>query len=512
MDDLGKIRATVSQFLTLRRTFVLVVFAGIFAFCTRAATDPDLWWHLSTGKLIVHSGGVPHTDPFSYSCAGQPWVAHEWLSEVFIYGVYRLARWSGLIVAFATATLGGFLFLYLRCPGKPYLAAALTLFGLFACSPVLGVRPQMLSFLLVSVLLWILERSEANRKSLWWIPFIFVLWVNLHGAYAAGVLILMIFTLAAFAHSWRAHDSWRLFIVLLITLIGIAVNPNGLRMYSYPFEVIHSASMQNYIAEWFSPDFHKLAYAPFMILILALVVAFALSPQKPSTRDLVLLLGTLWAALASVRHIPLFVLISIPVLARCLRALNWPGEKWADTHDRRNISLVRSSFHATFVLIAVLFASAQVTKVCNTQKAGQDRLYPSGAVAFLKSHTLPPNVFGYYDWGGYLIWSLYPEQRVYIDGRADVYGDSIFRQFSDTYQLRHDWRRGLLGACTVVVPTSSALAAGLRVDNNWFTSYADEKAAVFQARYSESDRRCAPVSTIRSGNFTPAPSPKDARI
>jgi len=90
--------------------------------------------------------------------------------------------------------------------------------------------------------------------------------------------------------------------------------------------------------------------------------------------------------------------------------------------------------------------------------------------------------------------------------------DSIFRQFSDTYQLRHDWRRGLLGACTVVVPASSALAAGLRVDNNWFTSYADEKAAVFQARYSESDRRCAPVSTIRSGNFTPAPSPKDARI
>ena len=160
----------------------------------------------------------------------------------------------------------------------------------------------MLSFLLVSVLLWILERSEANRKSLWWIPFIFVLWVNLHGAYAAGVLILMIYTLAAFAHSWRSHDSWRLFIVLLISLIGIAVNPNGVRMYSYPFEVIHSASMQNYIAEWFYPDFHKLAYAPFMMLILAFVVAFALSPHKPSTRDIVLLSGTLWAALVRSAH------------------------------------------------------------------------------------------------------------------------------------------------------------------------------------------------------------------
>ena len=249
-----------------------------------------------------------------------------------------------------------------------------------------------------------------------------------------------------------------------------------------------------------------------MILILALVVAFAVSPHKPSTRDLVLVLGTQWAALASVRHIPLFVLISIPVLARSLGALNRPGEKWAERQHRRSMSLPRLTIHATFVLIAVLFASAQVTKVCKTQKTSQELLYPSGAVAFLKSHTLPPNIFGYYDWGGYLIWSLYPEQRVYIDGRADVYGDSIFRQFSDTYQLRHDWQRGLFGACTVVIPTSSALAAGLGLDNNWFASYADEQATVFQARYSDYDRRCAPVSTIRSGNFTPAPSPKDARI
>jgi hypothetical protein len=279
------IPAIVSQFFTLRRTFAFVVFVCIFAFSARTATDPDLWWHLSTGKLIVETGKVPRTDPFSYSRKGQLWVAHEWLTDVLIYEVYRFAHWAGLIVLLSGITTLAFLFLYLRCVGKPYWAATLTLLGVFASSPVMGVRPQMLSLFLASLLLWLLDGSRGNPRRLWWIPPIFVLWVNLHAGYAVGIAILMVFATtsvgASSTHANSASGRWRLIAVLIASLVAVLLNPHGARMYSYPFEVLQSTSMQNQIAEWFSPNFHQLAYFPLMLLLLAVALVLALSPRKP---------------------------------------------------------------------------------------------------------------------------------------------------------------------------------------------------------------------------------------
>ena len=189
----GDIREVVSCLLQTRRVFVIILALGLFTMAARAATDPDLWWHLRTGQLIVQNHEVFHADPYSYTRFGQPWVDHEWLSQVLIFGLYRLAGWGGLIVGFGAVIAAAFLVVFLRCPGRPYVAGVITLLGAFASAPSWGVRPQMLTLLLASLLLLILERSYQRPRLLWWTPPLMLLWVNLHAGYAVGLALMVLF-------------------------------------------------------------------------------------------------------------------------------------------------------------------------------------------------------------------------------------------------------------------------------------------------------------------------------
>src|ERR1700692_3917901 len=128
--------------LQTRRVFLTILFLGLFAMAARNVTDPDVGWHLKTGQYIAEHKAVPHSDLFSFTCAGKAWVAHEWLTELVLYEIQCVAGWSGLIVIFAAILSAAFFLLYLRCGPAPYVAGAATLFAAWATAPVWGVRPQ----------------------------------------------------------------------------------------------------------------------------------------------------------------------------------------------------------------------------------------------------------------------------------------------------------------------------------------------------------------------------------
>jgi hypothetical protein len=183
----------VKALLSTQHVFIAVIFLGLVGMAARNVVDPDVWWHLKTGEYISAHRHVPHTDPFSYTRAGAPWVAHEWLTDLILYGIYRAASWGGLIVVFAAILSAAFFLLFLRCAGSPYITGTLTLFGAWATAPVWGVRPQLLSLFLASLWLWILERSGRKQKLLWCTPPIMLLWVNLHAGFALGIALLILF-------------------------------------------------------------------------------------------------------------------------------------------------------------------------------------------------------------------------------------------------------------------------------------------------------------------------------
>src|SRR5947208_1578448 len=280
--------AQVNSLLETRRVFVAVLVLGLFALAARGVSDPDVWWHLRTGQLIVESHQVPHLDPYSFTRAGQPWINHEWLSQVTIYAIYRLARWGGLIVAFAMIVATSLWMVYLRCPGCPYIAGIFMVWGATASAPSWGIRPQMFSLLLASIFLLILEHSDEHPRLLLWTAPLTVLWVNLHGGYLVGIGLTILFLVGNVlevmfgSENWKqaAPDLRRLALVLVACLAVVPLNANGIRMYRYPLETLRSRSMQTYVDEWFSPNFHQAKELPFLCMLLAVLLALGLSPRR----------------------------------------------------------------------------------------------------------------------------------------------------------------------------------------------------------------------------------------
>jgi hypothetical protein len=494
-------RIAMTELIKTRNVFLAVLFLGLFAMVARNATDPDIWWHLKTGQYITEHKSIPHTDPFSYTRAGQPWIAHEWLTEHLLYQIQRIAGYGGLIVVFAAIVGAAFFLLYLRCGAAPYIAGVATLFAAWATAPLWGVRPQMLSLLLTSLWLLLLERSENDSKLLWWTLPLTLLWVNLHGGFAAGLALLTLFLAGEWmerALGWSSPRSGRHLktaaLILVFDLLLVPLNPSGLRMFWYPIQTLRSAAMQNYIAEWASPNFHHAEYWPFLVVVLGTFAALSWSGNRVRPRNLLLLVVTLYAGLCSIRMIPLFVLIAIPLIAKRLR--EWPPR----TLDTRRHLALRMLLNGVIVLAMAAFTGIHLTQVIRRQPQAEAQHFPVPAVAFLATHAVPAPIFNHYDWGGYLIWKLYPSIPVFIDGRADLYEKQLLDQFADTYRFQGDWRRTLrqwdIG--TIVVPMDSALATGVRSDRAWTVAYQDAQAMVLTRAGRSPDTNDVSISPAAS--------------
>lgn len=476
-------------FSDTRQAFLTVFPLCLFALAVRPATDPDMWWHLRTGQLILQSHGPIHRDPFSFTRFGQPWVNHEWLADVLIYSLYRVAGWGGLIVIFAAIVTAAYWLAFLRCRGQPYVAALVTTLGAIASVPSWGIRPQMLSLLLASMFLYILERSDGKARAVCWTIPLMLLWVNLHAGFALGIILLMLFgtgTLLDIGLGFRMWPEARQQLKWVATATAacvalVAANPNGVRLYTYPLETLRSRAMQMYIAEWFSPNFHELRFLPFGLLLLAILAALPFSSRRLSPRDLLLLLVTGSAALRSVRHIPIFVLIAAPVLSALLEEHMERLHRHPIAGTRQvEFNPWRAAMHALIAVAVVAFAAVRVTTMTAGQARAEAANFPSKAVSFLLRADLPGPILNHYNWGGYLIWKLYPRYRVFIDGRADVYGDGFMGEFSATYHLTDDWQQALQqwGVRTLVLPPDAPLVTKLRASQGWREVYADPQAVV----------------------------------
>ena len=473
----------MNQMLGTTRVFLAVLFLGFFAMAARNVADPDVWWHLKTGQYIAEHKSVPHTDPFSYTRAGQPWVTHEWLTELLLYQIERSTGWGGLILIFAAVLGAAFFLLYLRCDPAPYVAGVATLGAAWATAPVWGVRPQVLSLLLTSLWLLILERSERKPKLLWWTLPLTLLWVNLHAGFALGLALSALFLAGEWIehvlgfHPEQGAPSLRTAaFILLLDLMLVPLNPNGLRLFSYPIETLRSTAMQNYIAEWASPNFHHAESWPFLLVVLGTFATLSWSCLEVRPRDILLLLVSLFAGLCSIRMMPLCVLIAVPLVSR--RLGKWPRS----SRPRRPPAASRTLLNGVIALAMAVFACVHIVQVIQRQPQSEMQGFPAGAVAFLQTHSPSGRIFNHYDWGGYLIWRLYPSTPVFIDGRADLYGQHLLDQFADTYQFKGAWQQTLQGwnIDTVLVPRDSALATGLR-SSGWTVSYEDAQAVVLTA-------------------------------
>jgi hypothetical protein len=489
---------TLRQLLSTRKLLIYVALLLIFAGAAQPITDRDFWWHLKTGQYIVDTRTIPHTDIFSSVRFGSEWITHEWLSEVFIYGIFRALGFPGLIIFFALIVTAAFGISYLTCRARsvpPVIAAFAILLGAFATMLIWGVRPQMFSLLLASIFLYVLDRYARGGRvgTLWWLVPLTVLWANLHAGFALGPTLIVVtvlgLSLEALLSRGQGAVDWRrirlLVLVLIICVLAVSLNPNGLRLYSYPFETLNSSSMMQYIQEWRSPNFHDPRFLGLALLLLACLFVFALSNRRPRLHELLLLLVTAWGALHSGRNIPFFALVAIPLVAEHL--WNWIGSHPAGklTLDEENIKkdpFIKLAINGSLMLVVTVLIVLGVYTASREQAKTEVEQFPAAATDFVKAQSLPQPIFNDYDWGGYIIWRLYPEYKVYIDGRADVYGDQIMVSFFNAYDGKAGWSELLDrdGIQTVMIKPNVPLASLLRVDSsNWTKMYEDKQAVIF---------------------------------
>jgi hypothetical protein len=488
--------------LSTRRLLIFVLMQVLFMLAVRPITDPDFWWHLRTGQFICETGTIPHADIFSSLFIGREWVAHEWLSEVLMYLVHRALGYGGLVVTFALLITTALLITYRRCArraGHSYVAGFALLLCALASAPTWGVRPQIFSLLFASIFIAVLDdyAREGKARAGFYLPPLMVLWVNMHAGFALGLALIALTIAGLFLNEWLVpltetrRPVWprvrRLFLVLLACMMAVAVNPNGLRMYSYPFETLTSQAMMKHIQEWFSPDFHELMFLPTAALIFAMLAVLALSKKRVKPGEVLMLAATGYAALRSGRNIPFFAMAAMPLLAE--HGWNWAASlrlgQWLTAPEKREEGASATLKLVINVLLLLLMPASlcvlRVRQVVDGRAADEAKNFPVAAVEFIRAHRVPQPIYNEYGWGGYLISKLYPEYRVYIDGRADVYGDAFMEEFLKTHDGEADWRAPLErdGVRTVIVGPNVALASLLREDGGWDKVFEDQKSVVF---------------------------------
>jgi len=478
--------------MTTRRLFVFLFIIALFAMGVRETLDPDMWWHLRTGDVIL-ADGLPRYDTFSFTVPHHRWITHEWLSQVFMWLVYQGGGFTALIVVFAAIIALAFWLVYRRTPGRPYLAAFVVLLAAVASAITWGARPQMFNLLLLAAFIYVVEGVRGGRlqaRYLWLLPPLTVLWVNLHSGYLLGVVLLATYVVGETLQSWLApageHGLSSRQIRLLAAVTGVAllaalVNPNGYRLWIYPFETLGSSAMQSYIQEWQPPDFHFAIFWPFAAMLALGVTGWVYSPRQPSFTDVLLFLGTGGAGLLSARHIPLFALVAAPIVARSWWAVlaRTAVGGWLAPGPERPSGRGARFLNWSLLLLALLAAVAWVgVKAGGNDDAIADR-YPVAAVDFLE-HSGLDQERGYnrYGWGGYLIWRGIP---VFVDGRADVYGDDFLLYYRQTLELQEGWRQPLdeFNVTYALLGKNSALGTLLVTSDGWQERYADDQARIF---------------------------------
>jgi hypothetical protein len=478
---------------TIKRLALAVLGLALFAIGITETLDPDMWWHLRTGEVILTSG-IPRVDIFSFSMLGSPWITHEWFSQVFMWFLYSRGGFPCIIVVFALLGVLTFSFVYYSCEGRPYLALLLTLLSYATTKLVWGARPQIFNIFMLALFIWLLTRirnKKTNWKWLYIFPLFIGIWVNFHSGYLMGVVLLATYLLGDFLEGlvsgpqkgrFGKQELQHLVWVIPLCFLFSLMNPQGYHLWAYPFETLASPVMQTQINEWQSPDFHDRLFWPFLITLGLGVASFMLPRRRTTLTDAILFIGTLSISLISRRHIPFFAIVAIPILSRNIMS-SCAGTRWNEFFcgqpSLSGLPKMAQALHWVIALAGILGVSFWAHLKIEDNDHAIAKTYPVEAVKFLEQKKLDrARGFHEYTWGGYLIWKGVP---VFIDGRGDMYGDKFLSGYLDTYRLNTDWDKAgdQYKIDYVLIESGAPLKSVLRLNPKWKEIYSDKVTVIF---------------------------------
>jgi hypothetical protein len=445
------------------------------------ASDGDACMHWRVGEWMLEHKEIIRGDVFSHTRFGAPIVSKEWLSEIIFAVAGRCAGLYGVAVVGALLIATSFALLHrqlLRDGNDAFVAVGITLLAAGAACAHWLARPHAFSFLMAVLWHGALRRFESTGKArplAVGLCLLTLLWVNLHGGYLAGFLVLAAYWLDAVIQRNR-RKLGALTAVGLLCGVASLLNPNGYKLHVHNIQFLQSDFFKNWLAEYQSMNFHGSEALGFLLWLALLFLTFALCRPKLSAASLLVLISWTYFALYAGRNIPLLAIFSAPIIAPVL----------SETMRKRT-----RAFSERFSLIAgrgrgwpVVAAAAILTVVFVPRPVNlpADR-WPVAAVQFIQQHPdqFVGNMFNQYMWGGYLMQVL-PEHKVFVDGRADFYGETLAKEFNDITMLHPNWLQVLekYDVSWTLMPADHQLNVVLALIPEWKRVYADTVSVIYR--------------------------------
>lgn len=477
--------------------------------------DGDTGWHIRTGEWILANHRIPSQDIFSYTKAGQQWFAWEWLWDLVFGWLYQRGGMAAVVLAsvLVVCVTSALLFRLIRrkC-GNPLLAIAVMFFVTGASSIHWLARPHLFTLLFTVIFYSILERAKDGRvRLLWWLPALTVVWTNMHGGFFVGILLAGAYAAGEIADGLFTADgdqrplAFRRSVPYLAAAAGCLaatlINPYFYHLHTRIYEHLSDSYWYKTVIEFQSFDFHHPAafyFEPMLALGLAAAVWSVYHRQFVYT---IVLAAWAHLALAVVRNEPIFMMLVGPPVALMLQSVlhELPGRKiaaWlragAEKAERftaafsvtDSIARLHLTSAAAACLLVALFYAPNAPAKCRAEY--DVKRYPAKAIDVLRQGGAAKIIFADDEWGDYLIYRLYPENRVFIDGRLDFYGSKFSQVCDDVMNVRYGWEKNLeqYHVNTILLSPNTALASTLKESRRWRPVYDDGVAIVFQDQQS----------------------------
>ena len=488
-------RSALGMAAAIRRAFSFqvllgaVLVAGSFALAGNRLYDPDMWWHMAVGQRVLVTHTMPWSDTYSSTVAGAPWIAYEWLGELAIAAAasIRGLASAAFLLASLSAVLALLLYSYASLKSSSSKAAFV------ACAilmPVLGafftLRPQLFgAIFLVAILVLVEKFRQGSSRSLWFLPPLFLLWVNTHGSFVFGFLVLGAAWLCGqfefsagglFAERWSKRQSVQLLLAILASTLVLPLTPYGTRLAAYPLSMAFTQPINTtHIREWLPLGTEGFLGKYVAVLLLLFFLASLTARLRFRFFDVVLAMFAALAACLHVRFVLVMLIFLAPLFAQVLA-------RWVPPY---RAELDRPSFNA--VLIPLLVAGAVLLLPSRHALDQQlDAQYPRSALQYLAAHPIRGVLLNDYGWGGYLIWAA-PQTKVFIDGRADVYEyGGVLQDYISLADLKPESMRSLrkydVEAC--LIRRDTALVTVLANMPGWERVYDDQIASIFVKKHA----------------------------
>lgn len=486
-------------------TVVVIAFfaAALLPRATWPLIDPDAWWHIRAGREILETGTVPRTDSWSLIASGRPWTSQDWLANVILAIGDGFGPWGHTLLSllFAALAILAFAILWKAGAFRPevgWLGRVTWLsFGLVLAGPTLGVRVQVLDLLFAAAVIWLLWRLMADGRTRWALGLVPValLWVNFHAGWpllfllSGAVLVGEAIDRVAGRVLVPAPLTWRqlatLAVVLAVAALTLVVNPNGIDIYRYPLDTLELGTLKAAIGEW-QPARPDSLFGWFWLgfVVLGVIPTLVLARRRLRLADALILLGLTAMAGMAVR----FLLVLGPIGGLIVAVNLGPrlattrlGRAWTPTLTRLSAPRRSVLLPTLAVFLVLLGAGLSAVRALPSSQATEVAIeQPVAAVHWILDNNPGDRVFNRYEWGGYL--GLHqPDEPIYIDGRADVYGDDLIEEYVRTIGLAVDPQTtfGSRGIDYVLFPQGTPLAAWLDASDRWARVYGDDVAGVW---------------------------------